>query len=93
MRNLVFDERQREFLFEGKRYFDLLRRAKREGTVQNILSTYLMRKYATVDQATVQARIANINSLYMPINKDELKLNPLLKQNPFYKTSDGITKN
>ena len=26
MRNLVFDERQREFLFEGKRYFDLLRR-------------------------------------------------------------------
>lgn len=93
MRNLVFDERQREFLFEGKRYFDLLRRAKREGTVQNILSTYLMRKYATVDQSTVQARIANINSLYMPINKDELKLNPLLEQNSFYKTSDGIVKN
>lgn len=92
MRNLVFDERQREFLFEGKRYFDIMRRARRDGGVQNILSNYLARKYATVDQATVQSRIANINSLYMPINKDELKLNPLLEQNPFYKTSDGIVK-
>lgn len=93
MRNLVFDERQREFLFEGKRYFDLLRRARREGTTQNIVSNYLMRKYATQDQATIQSRLATINALYMPINKDELKLNQLLNQNPFYVTSSGIEKN
>ena len=93
MRDLVFDERQREFLFEGKRYFDLLRRARREGTPQNIVSNYLMRKYATLDQATVQSRLATLNALYMPINKDELKLNQQLKQNPFYVTSSGIEKN
>lgn len=93
MRNLVFDERQREFLFEGKRYFDLLRRARREGTTQNVVSNYLMRKYATQDQATIQSRLATINALYMPINKDELKLNNLLHQNPFYATSSGIEKN
>jgi len=32
MRTFVFEERQREFLFEGKRYFDLLRRIKRENS-------------------------------------------------------------
>lgn len=92
MRELVFTERQREFLFEGKRYFDLLRRARREGSVQTVVSNFLMRKYASLDQATVQSRLANVNALYMPINKDELKLNKLLKQNPFYVTSDGIEK-
>lgn len=93
MRDLVFDERQREFLFEGKRYFDLLRRARREGSTTNVVSNYLMRKYANQDQATVQSRLSTINALYMPINKDELKLNQLLKQNPFYVTSTGIEKN
>lgn len=93
MRNLVFDERQREFLFEGKRYFDLLRRARREGTTQNIVQTYLMRKYSTLDQTTVTTRLSSIDALYMPINKDELKLNSLLKQNPFYKTTSGVEKN
>ncbi|MFB9896426.1 RagB/SusD family nutrient uptake outer membrane protein [Hallella seregens] len=93
MRNLVLDERQREFLFEGKRYFDLLRRARREGSPQTIVANYLMRKYSTQDQATVQSRLATINALYMPINKDELKLNQLLVQNPFYVTSSGIEKN
>ncbi len=93
MRNLVFDERQREFLFEGKRYFDLLRRVRREGSTQSVVQTYLMRKYSTLDQTTVTSRLATVDALYMPINKDELKLNALLKQNPFYKTSSGIEKN
>ena len=52
-----------------------------------------MRKYATQDQATIQSKLATINALYMPINKDELKLNNLLHQNPFYATSSGIEKN
>ena len=93
MRDLVFDERQREFLFEGKRYFDLLRRARREGSTQSILSNYLVRKYASVDQATIQTRLGTLNALYMPINKNELKLNQLLVQNPFYNTSSGVSKN
>ena len=93
MRDLVFDERQREFLFEGKRYFDLLRRARRDGSPQSVVANYLMRKYASVDQATVQSRLATLDALYMPINNNELKLNQLLKQNTFYVTSNGIEKN
>jgi len=93
MRNLVFDERQREFLFEGKRYYDLLRRIVREGTPTNVVSTYLMKKYTILDQATVESRLSDINALYMPVNANELKLNSLLIQNPFYTTTTDINVN
>jgi hypothetical protein len=93
MRELVFDERQREFLFEGKRYYDLLRRIKREGSATNIVDQYLVRKYPHVDQATVRSKINDKNAVYMPINENELKVNTLLKQNPFYVVSSDINKN
>lgn len=90
MRDLVFDERQREFLFEGKRYFDILRRARRLGNVQSLVSKYLLRKYAGQDQATVLTKLNTLNALYMPINRNELKVNKLLVQNPFYATDSDI---
>lgn len=93
MRNLVFDERQREFLFEGKRYFDILRRVRRHGDLNNIVSTYLLRKYESQDQATVMTRLNTLNALYLPVNRDELKVNKLLKQNPFYATTGDIDRN
>lgn len=93
MRDLVFDERQREFLFEGKRYFDILRRIRRTGDLNNVVSTYLLRKYESQDQATVLTRLNTLNALYLPIHRDELKVNKLLKQNPFYATSSDIEKN
>ena len=88
----MFDERQREFLFEGKRYFDLLRRIRRTGDLSNVVSTYLLRKYESQDQATVLTRLNTLNALYLPIHKDELKVNKLLNQNPFYATSNDIGK-
>ena len=93
MRDLVFDERQREFLFEGKRYFDLLRRIKREGETTNVVSRYLVRKYSSMNQSTVLSKINNRDALYMPINENELKINLQLRQNPFYVVSSGISKN
>lgn len=92
MRQLVFDERQREFLYEGKRYYDLIRRIRRENNLQAMVSKYLMPKYANMDEATVTAKLASLNALYMPISKNELKVNKLLKQNPFYNTSTDIAK-
>ncbi len=94
MRNLVFDERQREFLFEGKRYFDILRRINRDRSqFQNIVNAYLIPKYSSLDQSTVSSKLSEINALYMPIKDSELRSNKLLKQNPFYKVSSSIEKN
>jgi hypothetical protein len=94
MRQFVFDERQREFLFEGKRYYDLLRKIEREENLTGIVGTYLIpRKYVHLDQATVRSKLTDINALYMPVHTDELKANPLLVQNPFYDISNDVAKN
>jgi hypothetical protein len=91
MRELVFQERQREFLFEGKRYFDLLRRVKRENSLQSV-QALLIGKYEAdgMSASTVRGKISDIDALYMPINENELKVNPLLKQNPFYVSTSII---
>lgn len=95
IRNLVFDERQREFLFEGKRYFDLVRRMRKEKTPTQVINTYLLKKYIAqnLDRTTVMSKLNDVNAIYMPIHEDELHANLLLEQNKFYKTSSDITKN
>lgn len=90
MEKLVQLERQRELMFEGKRWFDLVRQAERKQSTQN-LTGYLVNKYST-DIATITSKLSVMNSLYMPVNADELKVNPLLKQNPYYATSSNIQK-
>ena len=95
IRDLVFDERQREFLFEGKRYFDLVRRMRREGSPTNIVNTYLMRKYTSMslDETTVRSKLDDKDAIYLPIHEEELRVNPLLVQNRFYMASEDISKN
>ncbi|MDR0505381.1 MAG: RagB/SusD family nutrient uptake outer membrane protein [Dysgonamonadaceae bacterium] len=90
-RELVFEERQREFLFEGKRYFDLLRRVKREGNTNSVLPL-LIRKYEGngMSSNTVRGKLSDLDALYMPISENELKTNPLLQQNPFYVSTSII---
>lgn len=94
MRKLVFDERQREFLFEGKRYFDIIRLINRDrAQFSSIVNEYLVPKYTTLDQATVTSKLSEYDALFMPIRDAELKANLLLKQNPFYEVSSDIDIN
>ncbi|MCM1109593.1 MAG: RagB/SusD family nutrient uptake outer membrane protein [Clostridium sp.] len=95
-RNLVMNERQREFMFEGKRYFDILRRIKNHpDEFQNMVANYLKPRYIRekVDNQTINAKLISVDALYMPINNNELRHNTQLVQNPFYKTSSNIEKN
>ena len=92
--NLIFDERQRELMFEGKRYFDIIRRINHHRSdFRNIINTYLLPKYADLDQSTVASKLSAYDALYMPINDTEMRANLLLKQNPFYATSSDINLN
>ena len=92
MLNFIYDERQREFLYEGKRYFDLLRRiTHHRDQFRNLVSTYLAVKYDNLDQSTVSSKLSSYDALYMPINATEMRANSLLVQNPFYKQSTDIT--
>lgn len=86
MEDLLLEERQREFLFEGKRWFDLVRIARRDGN--NIrLSTLATRKYIENVNA-IKIKLANPDRIYFPYAKSELKVNPLLKQNPAYSNTE-----
>jgi len=88
MEDLVLRERQREFLFEGKRWYDLVRMARRDNSTDN-LNMYVNNK-SSGNSATLGALV--LDAMYMPIATSELQANPNLKQNPFYKESSSITK-
>lgn len=82
MENLVFDERRREFMFEGKRWFDLVRRSRREGNTAYLVAA-VKSKYEQNANA-IAIKMADPNIIYFPYSKNEMKVNPLLKQNPAY---------
>ncbi|BAV07114.1 Starch-binding associating with outer membrane [Filimonas lacunae] len=82
----ILAERQREFAFEGKRWFDVLRNAKRDD-YQNrqLLLSMAAISIPTDRQQAAFAKLRDDNSHYFPIYIRELETNKLLVQNPFYK--------
>lgn len=89
IKKTVLDERQRETLFEGKRWYDLVRMVRHaEDPVKamaELRSSYLIRKYGRNGQDAV-ARMGSLNNLFLPYYQSEVDVNPLLKpdQNPSY---------
>ena len=90
MTQLILNERQREFIGEGKRWFDLVRYAQREGNTVNMLK-FLSRKY-TDNQNAIKAKLASMKSLFCPIHTDEMKNNPLLHQNDVWGTTENSSR-
>lgn len=85
--DLVYDERRREFLFEGKRWFDLVRRSRLEGSTKYLLEQ-VSSKFEGGQAASATSRMVNLNGVYWPYSQDELKKNPNIKQNPAYPSAD-----
>lgn len=86
----VLDERRREFLFEGKRWYDMLRVCRRNGNTDYVRKN-VMSKYSENVEA-IRVKLSDMDALYFPIAKSELKINPQLKQNPVYKEKEEISK-
>lgn len=82
----VLDERNREFAFEGKRWFDLLRNAKRNNYANlNILINAVAANASAQTQQSLIAKLKDANFHYLPIFVNELVYDPNLVQNPYYK--------
>ena len=92
MQNLVLQERQRELAFEGKRWFDLVRKALRDGDTNKMLDIMIGRKYES-NQKAIRSKMTAMDCMFFPIQEREIKTNPLLKQNPAYETDDLYEKN
>lgn len=81
---LVYNERQREFVGEGKRWFDIVRQVEAgvdsdNGiTVQSTLTDFITLT------SSVKNRLSQLYSFYNPIYSDEMDVNENLVQNPVW---------
>ena len=88
---LLENERHREFLFEGKRYFDLVRFARREGNTSHFAAA-VASKFGEASKSVV-IKMAMMDFMYMPYAEKELDVNPYLHQNPAHAEDEDIKKN
>ncbi len=88
-KELVLKERLLELSFEGKRWFDLVRKALCEKSTNNI--KFVADKLDS-NSGVVKSKMSTIDGLFMPIFIDELRYNKLLKQNPAYEDDDESTE-
>ncbi len=88
LNELVLDERARELAFEGKRWYDLVRKALRHGD-PSVIRDRIAQKSSTTG-TTIKNRLNHVNNLFFPISERELNVNTLLNQNPAYESSESI---
>jgi hypothetical protein len=82
----ILEERAREFAYEGKRWYDVLRHAKRNNYKRlDILLNMVSTTVAGNLQQSAIAKTKDPNSHYFPIYQYELQTDKNLVQNPFYK--------
>ncbi len=87
MDNLVFRERQRELMFEGKRWYDLVRHSRRDGST-TFLQQAALRK-VTAGSSLISVKLQKMDAIYLPINNEELKVNKNLRQNPAFASGEN----
>lgn len=90
MITLLFDERNRELMFEGKRWYDLVRKSLRDGNTLTLRTA--ASKKNKINENAVKIKLADPNIIFFPYSKEELKLNSFLKQNPAYGNTEDFIK-
>ncbi|RYE36713.1 MAG: RagB/SusD family nutrient uptake outer membrane protein [Sphingobacteriaceae bacterium] len=79
-------ERAREFAYEGKRWYDILRNAKRNNYERlDLILSAAINSVPPALQQTILTKFRDVNNHYLPIFQDELRTDPNLEQNPYYK--------
>ncbi|MCQ2220856.1 MAG: RagB/SusD family nutrient uptake outer membrane protein [Prevotella sp.] len=91
---LLLDERNREFMYEGKRWYDLVRVSLRDGNTQTLVSkvTSVEEKYRGGNANAIKIKLSDPNIIFLPYFREELKLNPYLKQNSAYNDTEEFVQ-
>ena len=89
MQDLVMRERHRELMFEGKRWFDLMRLARRDESPSELLN-FVSKKFSG-NSSLEYSKMSVMDALYMPISQSELDANSNLVQNEFYELTGSST--
>ena len=88
MEQLLLDERNRELMFEGKRWFDLVRVSLRDGNSSHLVREATVKYLDNIN--AIKIRLSDADIIFYPYFKDELDLNPYLVQNPAYSNTDDF---
>ncbi|MFA9391111.1 MAG: RagB/SusD family nutrient uptake outer membrane protein [Prolixibacteraceae bacterium] len=84
-RSILLEERAKEFALEGKRWFDVLRFAKKNHFENKSLIIQMILSGADVkNRPILRSRVLDTMAYYLPIPQGELDHNPKLVQNPYY---------
>lgn len=83
---IVMEERRRELCFEGKRWYDLLRKVRRDGKTDDALMMLVAAR--TGDTQLYESRLQSVEAWYLPISKTEMNINPNLRQNSYYQLKE-----
>ncbi|MEP3837831.1 MAG: RagB/SusD family nutrient uptake outer membrane protein [Algibacter sp.] len=86
--NALLLERQKEFAFESKRWYDLLRFARRNNFEEQYLILNLVDiKAGPDDYEQILSFYSDQESYFLPIYQNEIDLNKNLVQNPYYENN------
>lgn len=81
----ILEERAREFAYEGKRWFDVLRNSRRQNYARlDILLNMVVNSAPADRQQSIMNKYRDKLSHYLPIFQFELQTNKNLEQNEFY---------
>jgi hypothetical protein len=87
LEKLILEERARELLFEGKRWYDVLRHARRDSYAnqnREYLLNMAINSAPPEKQAGLQVKYLDNNFHYWPIYVSAVEINKNLVQNEFY---------
>lgn len=84
--NQVYSERRRELCFEGKRWYDLIRINRREGSTTKALA--LLAGARSTESLELNARLSTPEAWFLPISESEMNANTSLKQNSYYSLAE-----
>ena len=87
MRALVIEERQRELMFEGKRWYDLVRRSQRDGNTAYLVGT--VSRKGSSGTGALSSKLSRMEAIYWPYYINELKVNRNLTQNPAFGSGEN----
>ena len=89
MDELVKRERQRELMFEGKRWYDLVRYAMRDGNTLQVVAAVMKRD--DVNASFAQNFFKKMDAIFWPYNSDEMKVNRNLEPNPVFGSGESTS--
>lgn len=87
MRDLVLQERQRELMFEGKRWFDLVRRSLRDGNTSKLAGRVALK--GSGGSTAISSKLSSMDAIFFPYHTDELTVNKNLVQNPAFGSGEN----